>query len=127
KEYDIDRIAMDVMIDRHGAEALKLITEGRHVANYTASSEDKVWAFEAVHAIKHTMCRGLIDFYVRRSPLFLARHDHGLGLLALISKVFAKELGWSDSKRQEESAAIQAYVKHELAWKLKFGISPSSV
>jgi glycerol-3-phosphate dehydrogenase len=115
------------MIDRHGGEALKLITEGQHVADLTSCAEDKVWAFEAVHAIKHKMCRGLVDYYVRRSPLFLARPDHGLGLLALVSRVFQKELGWSDSKRHEEAAALQAYVKHELAWKQRFGISPASV
>lgn len=127
RQFGVDRKAMDVLIDRHGGEAIKVITEGWHVADFTHSGEDVVWAFEAVHAIRHTMCRGLIDFYVRRAPLFLARPDHGLALLALISKVFARELGWSDSKRHEESAALQAYVKHELQWKLKFGISPSSV
>lgn len=127
KAYGIDRDAMDILIDRHGGEAIKVMNEAQHVASYTQSNEDKVWAFEAVHAIRHTMCRGLIDFYVRRAPLFLSRPDHGLGLLALISKVFAKELAWSDSKRHEESAALQAYVRHELEWKLKFGISPASV
>ncbi|MES2963902.1 MAG: glycerol-3-phosphate dehydrogenase/oxidase [Bdellovibrionota bacterium] len=127
KEYGIDKGSMEIMIDRHGAEALDLITEGRHVADFSSSSEDRIWAFEAVHAIRHTMCRGLIDFYVRRAPLFLSRHDHGLALLAMISKVFARELSWSDSKRHEESAALQAYVRHELQWKLKFGINPSSV
>jgi glycerol-3-phosphate dehydrogenase len=72
------------------------------------------------------MCLGLIDFYVRRSPLFLSRPDHGLALLPLISRVFASELSWNDSKRHEEMSNLQAYVRKELAWKQKFGINSSS-
>jgi hypothetical protein len=43
--------------------------------------------------------------------------DHGLSLLQHLSQVFAAELNWDDRRRQEEVAAVQSYVGHELAWK----------
>lgn len=123
-EFGLDRERIEWLVERHGAEALKLLEKDR---NSISTGEEKLWSIEARHAIHETMCFDLIDFYVRRSPLFLARRDHGLSLIALLSRVFSEELGWSDSKRHEQAAALQAYVRNELVWKQKFGISSSSV
>ena len=126
-EFGLDTSSINTLIDRHGSEAHPILERGRKASALASSSMDKVWAAEAVHAVRHTMCRGLIDFYVRRSPLFLARADHGLPLIALIARIFALELGWSDARRHEETAALQNYVRHELEWKLRFGINSASV
>ncbi len=113
-----------LMASRHGAEALAMMKKWG--AASATTSDERMWTAEVRHAIHQTMCFGLIDFYVRRSPLFLSRPDHGLPLLPLISRVFAHDLGWSDSKRHEEMAALQAYIRKELNWKQEFGISSSN-
>lgn len=130
REFGFTSNQVRFLVDRHGAEAYQMMHANRDRSEGEAlghTSEERLWAIEARHAIKHTMCFNLIDFYVRRSPLFLSRQDHGLALIALISRVFGSELGWSDSKRQAEAAAVQAYIRHELAWKQKMGLSASSV
>lgn len=128
KDFSLGRNDVMELIWRHGEEALEILeNELRHRAlPIGLSSEEKYWALEARHAIHQTMCMNLVDFYARRTHLFLARADHGLIHIAMLSKVFAHELGWSDAKRQEEAAGLQAYIRRELAWKHRFGISPSS-
>jgi glycerol-3-phosphate dehydrogenase len=122
-EFHITKEAAKFLAGRHGMEAedMLALTQGQG-----GSSDEILWTAEAQHAIHHTMCLNLVDFYVRRSPLFLARKDHGLPLIALISKVFARELGWTDSKRQQEAASVQAWVRNELAWKQAFGVTDAS-
>lgn len=127
--FHITKEAAEFLASRHGLEAPVMLEEARatHASSSEhTSSDETLWTTEAHHAIHHTMCLNLTDFYVRRSPLFLARKDHGLPLLALISRVFAKELAWTDSKRQQEAAALQAYIRKELAWKQAFGITDAS-
>jgi glycerol-3-phosphate dehydrogenase len=128
REFGLDLAHVQFLIDRHGGEAFIMMhdwTKGSQVSA-SASSEEKLWEIEARHAIHHTMCMSLTDFYTRRVPLFLARRDHGLPLIAFISRVFAAELGWNDSRRQAEAAALQAFVRHELAWKQSLSASDAS-
>lgn len=121
EEFGLTRDDAELLASRHGLEALNLLRNSETHVSPIASSEDRMWTAEAIHAIRETMCFNLVDFYVRRSPLFLSRPDHGLHLVALISRVFAVELGWTDSKRQSELAGLQAYMRGELNWKTKFG------
>ena len=123
REYHLSHHAAQFLAGRHGLEGLDLLEEARkhHAIGAHSTSDEVLWTAEAHHAIHQTMCLNLVDFYVRRSPLFLARQDHGLPLIALISRVFAKDLGWSDSKRQAEAVALQSYVQKELSWKQAFG------
>jgi glycerol-3-phosphate dehydrogenase len=129
-QFHITKEAAQFLAGRHGLEAADMLETARvrhGSGNHEfASSDEILWTAEAHHAIHHTMCLNLVDFYVRRSPLFLARRDHGLPLIALLSRVFARELGWSDSKRQQEAASVQAYVRKELAWKQAFGVTDAS-
>lgn len=121
KEFRIARDKVDLLIERHGAEALHLLRADDFAAELgIRTDEERVWALEARHAINQTMCNGLIDFYVRRAPLFLSRADHGLPMLPALSRVFASEMGWSDAKRQAEAAGLQAYMRKELAWRQAF-------
>lgn len=129
-EFHLTQAHAAFLASRHGLEAPDML-EAARVAHGSgnhayASSDEILWTAEAHHAIHHTMCLNLTDFYVRRSPLFLARADHGLPLIALISRVFARELGWSDSKRQQEAASVQQYIRKELAWKQAFGTTDAS-
>lgn len=126
RDYGLTSEHAELLASRHGLEALQILETSVGLAGPQATSEDIMWAAEVRHAIHQTMCLGLVDFYVRRSPLFLSRADHGLPLLPLISRVFAHDLNWSDSKRHAEMSALQAHIRDELGWKQKFGISSSS-
>jgi glycerol-3-phosphate dehydrogenase len=79
-----------------------------------ADPEETWWCAEALHAIEHTMCMHLSDFYLRRTPLVLARRDHGLPFVPAVASVMAEKLGWSDARMDEEINALQK----RLAWDL---------
>lgn len=155
REFGFDQKCVSMLIDRHGGEALDLLkmepskstqasapkTAANIVANARASlanlnsdsdeayrsDEERMWALELRHAVRNTMCLGLTDFYVRRAPLFLARADHGLPMLATLSRIFAQEAGWSDSRRQSEAAQLQAHLRQELAWQSSFDLASRTI
>jgi glycerol-3-phosphate dehydrogenase len=114
-ETDLPAHLIEMLIGRHAGEAQSLLEQLDQRPGKTP--DEKIWGAEARFAIQQTMCMHLVDFYARRTPLFLARMDHGLSLLQHLSQVFAAELNWDDQRRQEEVAAVQSYVRHELAWK----------
>jgi glycerol-3-phosphate dehydrogenase len=125
KEFGLQHKTTERLIERHGAEAYQILQASSNFREengaLTRSNEnEKLWCLEAEHAIRNTMCFDLLDFYIRRSPLFLAEPDHGLGLLKTLGETFAQILGWSDSKRHEAWAKVQAYVQKELSWKKDF-------
>lgn len=115
-ETGLSEKTVRALVDRHAGEAHDLLHQTAR-KNYTGSEDAKLWSIEAWHAIHQTMCLHLTDFYVRRSPLFLARADHGLPLLEDLSRVFADELRWSDSQRSDEVAAVKAHIARELSWR----------
>lgn len=112
----LDRDHVALMVERHALEIEALFAHDPGAAS-GMSSEERMYVMEAKHAIGETMCDSLIDFYFRRAPLFLSRADHGLPLLARISRVFQEELGWTNEKRAQESTCLQEKMKQELSWK----------
>ena len=117
-EFDLPVDQVRFLIDRHGGEALEILKRGTGKAfEVSGIPEEKLWSLEARHAIQVLNCFNLVDFYTRRSPLFLSRRDHGLSLVAGLSRIFASELGWNDQIRQKAAASIQEYVRFELAWR----------
>lgn len=96
---------------RYGAEATEIIKK---------SIYQSVWQYEAWQAIHHTMCFNLIDFYVRRVPLFLSYSDHGLSFLSDIVLVFQSELNWSASQADEQVQKLKNYIENELSWRKDF-------
>ena len=135
KEFALGRGSVEWLIGRHGYEALDLLrsepssergTRDPHEdgARRAARERWRLTAMEARHAIRTAMCLRLVDFYARRSPLFLADRDHGLPFLQALGALFADELGWGDARRREEEDAVRRLVRHELAWKSAFGMAP---
>jgi glycerol-3-phosphate dehydrogenase len=100
-----------LLATRYGAEATEIINK---------SSYQSVWQHEAWQAIRHTMCFNLIDFYVRRVPLFLSYPDHGLSLLSEIVLVFKNELHWNASQASEQIQKLKNYIENELSWRKDF-------
>jgi glycerol-3-phosphate dehydrogenase len=109
KESEWSLQQVEVFFDRHGAESIELL---RKFGVFSNPIE-----IEALHAIEHTMCFHLVDFYSRRVPLFLAKTDHGESLLSSVSAVFQRRLRWSEKVLQEELKMLQDYMQSELSWR----------
>jgi len=100
---------------RHGFEAEKILEQSYGLISHASSSEEQLWCMEAIHAMEHTMCLTLVDFFFRRTPLVLAREDHGAPFAATVGRVMAQRLGWSDRRLNDEINAMQ----NHLAWELE--------
>ena len=74
-----------------------------------------MWCAEALHAVKHTMCLHLSDFYFRRTPLILSREDHGMSFVKSIADVMGEQLRWSASEKLEQINALQ----NKITWEFK--------
>jgi glycerol-3-phosphate dehydrogenase len=114
KDFGRNLKTVRALIDRHGEEALDILKA------YNAEvphNENELWIFEALHALDETMCMNLRDFYLRRTPLFLARADHGLLMTHALSDVFQKHLGLSGQDRQAQIAQVHEHLKAEMVWK----------
>jgi glycerol-3-phosphate dehydrogenase len=107
-DYGLDVDTVNFLIERHGEEVLPILKK-----HGTAGD---IWHIEAAHAIEQTMCLNLVDFYLRRSPLFLAQKDHGLGLLESLSNLFQNIYSWSETEKKQQVAALHAHIQLELGW-----------
>lgn len=99
---------IEFLVSRHGQEVTKF---------EILSKDESVWQLEARHAIKNTMCLNLIDFMVRRTPLFLSYSDHGIFHLPQILQVFRQELSWSSAEEEQQRNQYLRYIQSELHWK----------
>lgn len=96
------------LVDRHGGEANSIVN------NYGKSLS--YWQLEAAHAVQKTMCFNIVDFYSRRSPLFLSQFDHGLAQLNSILEIFAEHLGWDKDQKAFQEQSLMKYKNQELSW-----------
>lgn len=116
EKYQLDEQLVGRLIFRHGGEAeviLKKIKE----AYSSYSPNESLWMGEAAFAIENTMCLSLVDFYWRRSPLFLATKSHGMKYLKSIAKVFESYYGWTDEESQLQQSKLVEQMQKELTWK----------
>ncbi len=107
--FDIQTI--QILVDRHGNEAVDLIRE------FYSRDAKSIWELEAKFAIQNTMCGSLLDFYLRRAPLFLAEKDHGRSLLEPLAKIFQTELGWTEEEKTQKIQEILNHENFELSWR----------
>lgn len=115
-QYGLDPKLVSQLVERHGAEAedvLQIIKSKFHIY----SPNEALWMGEAAFAIEQTMCMNLVDFYWRRSPLFLAARKHGLKYLAPITKVFNDYYKWSPEDVEKNQQQLLDQMQKELAWK----------
>lgn len=113
KEYGIHESIVHYLVERHGEETKSIL----ELYAFRTSGVHRLWQIEALHAIHELMCFHLRDFFLRRSPLFLTRADHGFLFLDEIAQLFQKELGWSDDKRLKETEAVRQHLEHEMGWR----------
>ncbi len=100
------------LVARHGMETEHLLSSVENQPQFA-----DMWSVEAIHAIEKTMCMNLLDFFVRRTPLMLARKDHGSGIFEWMGKVFEMHLGWSDEETRAQVGAVHAFIRSEFAWR----------
>lgn len=119
KEFGLSIESTRLLFDRHGLEAWSLIRKlkAREMAGSNSSEQVLLWQAEVDHAIDNTMCLNLLDFYLRRSPLFLSYPDHGFSMMNDLLEVFSEKLSWDESKRKQELNALQEYLKFEMGWR----------
>lgn len=97
-----------MLVERHGLEAWDIAEYGPF---------KYVWEYEAAHAVRHTYCARLVDFYVRRVPLFLSKRDHGFKFLNRIGKIFKDYYGWDQEHLDAEKKLLFDYYISESKWK----------
>lgn len=112
QEFHLPLKDVEMLVSRHGMEAYQMIKEGQ---------EDhlSIWEMEVIHAMKNTMCLNLVDFYTRRSPLFLAEKDHGLSLVGILALQMQNELGWTDEERERQKKMLESHIASEMAWQAR--------
>lgn len=107
-ESKLSHLQAKILVERHGPEAWDIIKN--HKCEY-------VWEFEAYHALEHTCCANLTDFYTRRVPLFLSKEDHGFKFLKRIGQIFQDYYSWSEEELKENVQSLFNHSKSELGWK----------
>ncbi len=107
------------LAERHGLEGRSILTDGIVEQLRSTNAEEWLWCAEALHAVEHTMCMHLSDFFFRRTPLVLSRRDHGIPFAPAIAEVMSGRLEWSKTRELEEINALQ----NQLSWELAATIS----
>lgn len=102
------------LISRRGDEAhnvlhlMQLFKDG--------SEQERLWLAEAKFCIENEMCLNLVDFYCRRSPLFLFRKDHGQSFATKIAALFAQCFSRGDGAvAQQHIQQLQTLIGHEMS------------
>lgn len=107
--YHLPYKDIEMLVLRHGMEAEQILKSG-------VENKLTLWELELVHAIRHTMCLNLVDFYTRRTPLFLAEVNHGLELAEILALHMQNELNWTSEERNTQKNKLVEHIQHELAW-----------
>lgn len=115
EEFGLSLQEVQLVCERHGEEAEHVLAYSDRLLGLRKHPQ-RIWLMEAHHAIDQTMCLTLKDFYLRRSPLFLAFRDHGLSLLNHLSNIFTERLSWSDAEQKSNMDALRKHFATELGW-----------
>lgn len=117
KNIQAPRRLLEALFDRHGGEAEEIL---RFASQPAETWEATLWLVEARHAIHHTGCRKISDFFFRRTPLVLSSIDHGRNFLPLVRDIFQQELGLSDAELDKQSVEFESELRHALGWRTNF-------
>ena len=118
REYGCHKKTVENLVKRHGDEALWIIEKIQSQWK-NHSPDEALWMGEAAFAIQETMCLNLVDFYWRRTPLFLSFKDHGSQYIPSVSRVFSDYYGWDRKMLEWQQNQLQKQIQRELAWKNK--------
>lgn len=108
-EFGVPVEAVEYLARRRGEDALQVL----QTMEKTGDVMDRLWAAEARFSIAHEMCFHLVDFYWRRSPLFLFQADHGARYLRSVAAAFASRLGWNEDQKQAQISQLEKQIAHD--------------
>jgi glycerol-3-phosphate dehydrogenase len=98
------------LVNRHGEESQLIL---QYMKTMKGTPEERRWLAEGKFSIENEMCLNLVDFYWRRSPLFLFHKDNGLSLLQPLAMVFKEALGWSNSEMNIQMEKVKTQAEKE--------------
>jgi glycerol-3-phosphate dehydrogenase len=90
EDAGVSRKVVEYLIKRRGEEATTVL--GLMKLMKADSEKQRLWQAEAQFCIQNEMCLNLVDFYCRRSPLFLFHKDNGRALAPLIAPLFTQHV-----------------------------------
>ena len=114
-KYGCSEKMIEIFVTRYGREALDILNQKQ---KYKGESELLQTIYlDLDFAMDKMMCIHLVDYYLRRSKLFLSFADHGARHIEVISRHMAQKLNWSEAQRIEQINALQNHQSKELSWK----------
>ena len=116
RQYGLQQWVVENLVKRYGDEALWILEKIRSEF-HEYSPDEALWMGEAAFAVEQTMCIHLVDFYWRRSHLFLANRDHGRRYIRVISEVFARYYDWSVDELEKQRDHLLREIQKELTWR----------
>ncbi len=87
EESGFSESIVEFLINRRGEEAFTILEMMKEIKS--GNEKERLWQAEAQFCIHNEMCLSMVDFYCRRSPLFLFHEDNGRSLAPLIAPLFA--------------------------------------
>ncbi len=112
RQHHLPANIIQMAIDRHGLEAFRILERCERWRRTAESPATAYWMAEADFAIDETLCLNMTDFYLRRSPLFLASKDHGFSIRDSIHQVFREKNG----SQIEVGENLDEHFHHEMGW-----------
>lgn len=107
--YNIEPQDAQLLAERYGLEGREILQTYPQGLSY--------WEYEAAHAIDKTMCADLVDFYCRRTPLYLSQADHGMSVLDRVASVFRLKLHWTLAEEEAQKEKLKEFISTDLKWK----------
>ncbi len=102
---------------RYGAEALGIWKS--HQSQPLPSDDPEGFPFieaQFRHAIHAQMAMQLPDFFLRRSPLFLSRKDHGMPWAARLARIWSQELRRPREEEEVQISLLEAEIQKRMSW-----------
>jgi glycerol-3-phosphate dehydrogenase len=87
EESGVSESVVEYLINRRGEEARTVLSIMKQMKG--GQETERLWQAEAQFCIHNEMCLNLVDFYCRRSPLFLFHKDNGRSLAPSLAPLFA--------------------------------------
>lgn len=110
------------LFDRYGAEALHLLELNKKSKSSGGNTESEdppgfpMLQAQLRHSIQNEMVIHLDDFYLRRTPLYLSRADHGLPWSKALAQVWSEERGLSENDQSCELDRLTREVNLRSSW-----------
>lgn len=114
EEMGVSLDCVEYLISRRGEEARTVLNLMKLMKG--DKEQERLWQAEAKFCIENEMCLNLVDFYCRRSPLFLFRKNHGFEYAPLVAPHFSSrgaQVGGIDTQAQIQQ--LETLIKREMS------------